>query len=53
VLLDRATALDYRFPTYFGAPGSPSARLWLDTNLLGACRPSAADHVDHRSCRGH
>jgi endoglucanase len=38
-LLDRATALDRRRPTYYGAAWVAIARLWLDTPELGGCRP--------------
>jgi endo-1,4-beta-D-glucanase Y len=40
-LLDRATALDRRQPTYYGAAWVAIARLWLDTPALGGCRPGA------------
>ena len=40
-LLDAADALDARAPTYFGAAWIALARLWLDTDLLGGCRPGA------------
>jgi len=39
-LLDTATALDRRHPTYFGAAWIALARLWLDTDRLGGCRPT-------------
>jgi endo-1,4-beta-D-glucanase Y len=40
-LLDRATELDDASPTYYGAAWVAIARLWLDTDLLGGCRPGA------------
>jgi endoglucanase len=40
-LLDAADALDARAPSYFGAAWIALARLWLDTDLLGGCRPGA------------
>lgn len=36
-LLDRATELQERYPTYYGAAWVAIARLWLDTELLGGC----------------
>lgn len=39
VLLDTATALDLRSPTYYGAAWLALGRLWLDTSRLGGCRP--------------
>lgn len=39
-LLDAADAHDDRYPTYYGAAWTALARLWLDTDLLGGCRPS-------------
>ena len=38
-LLDDADALDERAPSYFGAAWIALGRLWLDTDLLGGCRP--------------
>ena len=38
-LLDAATELDEQKPTYYGAAWVALARLWLDTDRLGACRP--------------
>jgi len=38
VLLDTATALDLRSPTYYGAAWVALGRLWLDTSRLGGCR---------------
>jgi endoglucanase len=38
-LLDAADAHDDRFPTYYGAAWIALARLWLDTDLIGGCRP--------------
>jgi len=38
-LLDAAGAHDDRSPTYYGAAWTALARLWLDTDLLGGCRP--------------
>lgn len=38
VLLDTATALDARYPTYYGAAWIALGRLWLDTGRLGGCR---------------
>ena len=40
-LLDAATALDDSRPSYYGAAWVALARLWLDTDRLGACRPGA------------
>jgi endoglucanase len=40
-LLDSAEALDEQAPSYFGAAWIALGRLWLDTDLLGGCRPSA------------
>ena len=40
-LLDSAGALDEQAPSYFGAAWIALGRLWLDTDLLGGCRPSA------------
>jgi endo-1,4-beta-D-glucanase Y len=37
-LLDTATALDARSPTYYGAAWLALGRLWLDTSRLGGCR---------------
>ena len=39
-LLDAADAHDERHPTYYGAAWIALARLWLDTDLLGGCRPT-------------
>jgi endo-1,4-beta-D-glucanase Y len=38
-LLDRASALGARYPTYYGAAWIAIGRLWLDTKALGGCRP--------------
>jgi endo-1,4-beta-D-glucanase Y len=38
-LLDAAEAIDDGAPSYFGAAWIALARLWLDTDLLGGCRP--------------
>jgi endoglucanase len=40
-LLDAADALDARSPSYFGAAWIALARLWLETDLLGGCRPGS------------
>ena len=40
-LLDAAEDLDAEAPTYFGAAWIALGRLWLDTDLLGGCRPGA------------
>jgi endoglucanase len=40
-LLDSADDLDGEAPTYFGAAWIALGRLWLDTDLLGGCRPGA------------
>jgi endoglucanase len=40
-LLDAAADLDAEAPTYFGAAWIALGRLWLDTDLLGGCRPGA------------
>ena len=40
-LLDRATELDEQQPTYYGAAWLAIARLWLDTDRLGGCRPGS------------
>ncbi len=40
-LLDSAENLDAEAPTYFGAAWIALGRLWLDTDLLGGCRPGA------------
>jgi len=40
-LLGKAALLDAANPTYFGAAWVALARLWLDTGLLGGCRPGA------------
>jgi len=37
-LLDRASRLDHRTPTYYGAAWVAIGRLWLDTPALGGCR---------------
>jgi endoglucanase len=37
-LLDRASDLDRRTPTYYGAAWVAIGRLWLDTPDLGGCR---------------
>jgi len=42
-LLDDADELDDDTPTYYGAAWIALARLWLDTDLLGACRPGDPD----------
>jgi endoglucanase len=39
-LLTAATALDLRWPTYYGAAWVALGRLWLDTSRLGGCRPA-------------
>lgn len=38
-LLDRASDLQADAPTYYGAAWIAIARLWLDTDRLGGCRP--------------
>ena len=38
-LLDRASDLQADTPTYYGAAWVAIARLWLDTDRLGGCRP--------------
>ena len=38
-LLDAATELDESKPSYYGSAWVALARLWLDTDRLGACRP--------------
>ena len=40
-LLDDAASLDQQAPSYFGAAWIALGRLWLDTDLLGGCRPAA------------
>jgi endoglucanase len=40
-LLDAAEDLDAEAPSYFGAAWIALGRLWLDTDLLGGCRPGA------------
>jgi endoglucanase len=40
-LLDAAENVDAEAPTYFGAAWIALGRLWLDTDLLGGCRPGA------------
>jgi endoglucanase len=40
-LLDAAEDLDAEAPTYFGAAWIALGRLWLDTDLLGGCRPGS------------
>jgi endoglucanase len=40
-LLSDAAQLDDAYPTYFGAAWIALGRLWLDTTLLGGCRPGA------------
>jgi endoglucanase len=39
LLLDVADDLDARHPTYYGAAWVALGRVWLDTDLLGGCRP--------------
>jgi endoglucanase len=43
-LLDAADALDARSPSYFGSAWIALARLWLETDLLGGCRPGSPTH---------
>jgi endoglucanase len=38
-LLDAADAADAEAPSYFGAAWVALGRIWLDTDLLGGCRP--------------
>ena len=38
-LLDLATALESSNPSYYGAAWVALARLWLDTDRIGGCRP--------------
>lgn len=38
-LLDDAADLDEANPSYYGAAWIALARLWIDTDLLGGCRP--------------
>ncbi len=38
-LLDAAEAQDRAHPTYYGAAWVALGRLWLDTALIGGCRP--------------
>jgi endoglucanase len=40
-LLDAADNLDAEAPTYFGAAWIALGRLWLDTDVLGGCRPGS------------
>ena len=37
----RASELQERYPTYYGAAWVAIARLWLDTDLLGGCGTAA------------
>ncbi len=39
LLLDVAADVDARHPTYYGAAWIALGRVWLDTDLLGGCRP--------------
>jgi endoglucanase len=41
-LLEAADDLDAEAPTYFGAAWIALGRLWLDTDLVGGCRPGAS-----------
>ena len=41
-LLDAADSLDDEHRTYYGAAWIALARVWLDTDLLGGCRPGDA-----------
>jgi endoglucanase len=43
-LLDAAEMLDAEAPTYFGAAWIALGRLWLDTDLIGGCRPGTPTH---------
>jgi endo-1,4-beta-D-glucanase Y len=40
-LLDDAESLDGAHPSYFGSAWVALGRIWLDTDLLGGCRPGA------------
>jgi endoglucanase len=42
-LLDAADTLDAEAPSYFGAAWVALGRVWLDTDLLGGCRPGAPE----------
>ena len=44
-LLDAAETLDDEAPSYFGAAWIALGRLWLDTDLLGGCRPGAPERA--------
>ena len=49
-LLDSADDLDAEAPSYFGAAWIALGRLWLDTDLLGGCRPGAPARADLLFC---
>ena len=40
-LLDDAEAHDDAHPTYYGSAWVALARLWMDTTLIGGCRPGS------------
>ena len=43
-------SLDEQAPSYFGAAWIALGRLWLDTDLLGGCRPGAPTRADTLEC---